>query len=96
MSKRLYGSSPATASQMVLEMGNRVGGNFIADTAAYTGKWGAITALAAAVATLTTAQDGIWDSGTSTSVPIPAGTTIYGNFTGITLASGKVIAYFAP
>lgn len=95
MSKRLYGTNPGVAAQMTIEMGERIGGRYIDDTAAHTGRWGAITALAAAVASLTTEQNGIW-IGTTTSVPIPAGTTIYGNFIGITLASGKVIAYHAP
>ena len=80
---------------MVLEMGNRLGGVYITDTTVHTGQFGAITALAAASVDLVTTQNGIWQ-GTTTSVPIPAGTTIYGNFTSITLASGKVIAYHTP
>lgn len=95
MGARLYSSSPRTAAQMVLDMGNRLGGLYIADTVARTGQFGAITALEAAVANLVTTQNGIWQ-GTTTAVPIPAGTTIYGNFTTVTLASGKVIAYHAP
>lgn len=95
MSARLYGSSPITAVQMTLDMGSRLGGAFINDTAAKTGRWGAITALTAAVANITTGAGGGW-TGTTTAVNIPAGVTIYGNFTGITLASGSVIAYNAP
>lgn len=93
MSKKFYGSSPSTLAQPVFETIYNNGGDFISNTTARTGKWGAITATAAAVATLTTEQPGIWDSGSSASVPIPAGATIRGDFTGITLASGSVIAY---
>jgi hypothetical protein len=67
----------------------RNGGIFITDTAAHTGSFVAITAVAAAVADLVGNIDG-----TLTSVPIPVGTTIGGRYTSITLASGKVIAYY--
>lgn len=67
------------------------GSDFIDDTNAHTretrGGWNAIQAVATAVATVV-------DSGTTkTSVPLPAGIIIYGQFTSITLASGKVMAY---
>jgi len=53
------------------------------------GPWSAITATAAAVVSLTAAN---W-TGTTTAVAIPAGSTIYGNFTAISVTSGAVIAY---
>ncbi|HVU38084.1 MAG TPA: hypothetical protein VHC95_07095 [Opitutales bacterium] len=56
--------------------------------------WCAITALADAVFDTLTASN--WNGGTQqTSVPLPAGTTIYGNFTQFQLASGDIIAYCA-
>lgn len=64
------------------------GADYIADTNGHTGRWQAITAVEAAVAALVAGDVG----GTLTAVPIPAGTTIYGAFTSITLASGKVWA----
>ncbi len=66
------------------------GGIYITDTNAHTGDFDAITALEVAVIA-TLVSDNI--SGTLTSVPLPAGVTIYGRFSSIDLASGKVIAY---
>ena len=55
------------------------------------GPWGAIQATAAAVVSLTS---GNWtNSDATTAIDIPAGATIFGNFTAITLTSGKIIAY---
>ena len=55
------------------------------------GPWGAIQATAAAVVSLTS---GNWtNSDGTTAIDIPAGATIFGNFTAITLTSGKIIAY---
>ena len=55
------------------------------------GPWGSIQATAAAVVSLTS---GNWtDSDATTAVDVPAGATIFGNFTAITLTSGKIIAY---
>ncbi len=68
----------------------QAGGLYIADTDAHAGDFDAITALeATVVATLVSSNL----TGTLTSVPIPAGCTIYGRFSSIDLASGKVIAY---
>jgi hypothetical protein len=67
------------------------GGLYIADTSAHTGIWDAIQALEATVADLVSSNL----SGTLTSVPIPAGVTIFGQFSSITLTSGTVIAYTA-
>ena len=50
-----------------------------------------ITALSATVVTLTQAEG----ETTLTSLPIPAGTSIYGNFTSITMVSGDILAYIA-
>lgn len=55
------------------------------------GPWGAIQATAAAVVNVTS---GNWtNSDGTTAIDIPAGATIFGNFTAITLTSGKIIAY---
>jgi hypothetical protein len=55
------------------------------------GPWGAIQATATAVVSVTS---GNWtDSDGTTAVDITAGATIFGNFTAITLTSGKIIAY---
>ena len=78
------------------------GGIYIADTNAYTGDWLAIQILAdAKFAILTT---NISDDPSSVlaaeasalfSATIPAGTTLFGKFTAITLHSGRIIAYNA-
>ncbi len=55
------------------------------------GPWGAIQATATAVVSVTS---GNWtNSDATTAVDIAAGATIFGNFTAITLTSGKIIAY---
>jgi hypothetical protein len=55
------------------------------------GPWGAIQATAAAVVSLTS---GNWtNSDATTAIDIPAGATIFGNFTAVSLTSGKIIAY---
>lgn len=55
------------------------------------GPWGAIQATAAAVVSVTSAN---WtNSDATTAVDVPAGSTIYGDFTAISLTSGKIIAY---
>ena len=66
------------------------GSVYITDTDAHAGSWMAVQAVAAAVIDPFVADD---VSGTLTTVPIPAGVTIYGLFTSIKLTSGKVIAY---
>jgi hypothetical protein len=67
------------------------GGVYISDTSVYTGVWDAIQALEVATATLVSTNL----TGTLTGVPIPAGVTIFGQFSSITLSAGKVIAYNA-
>jgi hypothetical protein len=67
------------------------GAVYKADAAALTGgPWGSIQATAAAVVSLTASN---WTGDVTTAVDIPAGATIFGNFTAITLTSGKIIAY---
>jgi hypothetical protein len=75
-----------------MERSDFQGADYISGTTAFAGKYGAITAVAAAVLDgATVAADYTGDS--LASLPIPAGTTIYGVFTNIKLTSGKVIAY---
>jgi len=75
----------------------RRGSTYITDTNAHTGTFGCIQALAATViATLVSGTDHAGSavmSGTLTNVPLPAGVSIYGSFTSITLTSGTVVAY---
>lgn len=84
------------SAQNVSDVNMRSGGTYIDDTAAHTGKFGAIQALAAAVIAALESESPGKLLGTMATMPIPAGTTIYGNFTSITLTSGKVIAYNQP
>jgi hypothetical protein len=68
-----------------------IGFEYISDTAAHTGRFYKIYAVATAVISAATVENA---SGNSfTSVPLGAGDSIEGVFTSITLASGKVIAY---
>lgn len=81
-------SANSIKAQVIYDATLLDGSDFFTDTTAHTGRWCAIAAVAAAVATVV---DDL--SGTFTSIPIPAGMTIYGKFSSITLASGKVLAY---
>jgi hypothetical protein len=57
------------------------------------GPWSAITALVATTVTLTASN---WNAGVQiTGLAIPAGTTIYGNFTAVNPTSGSpsIVAY---
>ncbi len=75
-----------------MERSDFQGAEYIDDTTAHAGKFGAITAVAAAVLDgATVAAD--YTGNSIASMPIPAGTTIYGVFTSVKLTSGKVIAY---
>lgn len=64
---------------------------YIADTTKVDGRFVALLALEATVL----ASGTVCPSSPSalTSMPIPAGTTIYGYFTSVKLTSGKVLAY---
>lgn len=74
-----------------MERSDYSGAVYISDTATYSGRFGAIQAVEAAVLASGTVSADI--TGTLTSMPIPAGTTVYGIFTAVKLTSGKVIAY---
>ncbi len=68
-----------------------IGFEYISDTAAHTGRFYKLYALADAVISTATVQNA---SGNDfTSVPLGKGDKIEGVFTSVTLASGKVVAY---
>jgi len=73
------------------------GAEFISNTTSATGRnYCAITMLEDT--TFTTLTSSNWSAGTSgssqvTSVTYPKGLTIFGTFTAVTLATGKIIAY---
>ena len=71
-------------------LGADTGGTYITGTDPVTGSFYAITAIEATVIAALISSN---LEGTLTSVPVPAGCTIYGRFSSIDLASGKVIAY---
>jgi len=62
-------------------------------TDAVTGNFGCITALEDSVFSSLTASN--WAGDSTASLPLKAGVTIFGTFTGFTLTSGKVVAYNA-
>lgn len=75
-------------------------GQYIQDTNQYNGSWTVVMALAAAVANITPAiqagtAPGIKMSGDLSAMTLPVGVPveISGGFTGIRLASGKVVVY---
>lgn len=79
-----------TEAQMLALFQN--GSDLYKTTSAHTGNWHAIAVLSAATfTTLTDAKRG----GNTFTGAVPAGMTIYGRFTAITLASGRVLAYRA-
>ena len=61
-------------------------------TTALTGNWSAIAILTDAVCTTLTGMNG----DALTAITFPKGLTIYGNFTAVTLESGKIVLYEAP
>jgi len=68
-----------------------IGFEYISDTAAHTGRFRELYAVAATVIASATVQNA---SGNAfTAVPLEAGDSIQGIFTSVTLTSGKVIAY---
>ncbi len=68
-----------------------IGFEYISDTAAHTGRFCKLYAVATAVISTATVENA---SGNAfTSVPLEAGDSIGGVFTSVTLASGKVVAY---
>jgi hypothetical protein len=75
-----------------MERSDYVGTTYITGTAAFSGPFGAFTALTAAVINTAT----VWDdlSGTAVaSMPVPAGVTIYGRIRTLQLTSGSGVAY---
>jgi len=66
------------------------GAVYVTDTTQTNGNFGAIQAVADTVFSALVA--GNW-TGTTANLPLPAGATIFGNFTSFTLTSGKVVAY---
>lgn len=68
-----------------------IGFEYIDDTAAHTGRFWQVYAVADAVISAATVQNA--SGNTFATVPLKAGDSIQGVFTSITLASGKVVAY---
>jgi hypothetical protein len=68
-----------------------IGFEYISDTAAHTGRFREIYAVADAV--INTATIANATGNTFSAVPLNAGDSIHGVFTSVTLTSGKVIAY---
>ncbi len=95
MSTRLYGSSPVQAAQLVFEASP--GGQYLAGAGTITspGGFGSILALTASVVNITSAGNGAI-RGTLTSVSIPAGVRVPGQFQSIAWVSGSIIAYDNP
>jgi hypothetical protein len=75
-----------------MERSDYVGTTYVTGTTAYQGPFGAFTALTASVIDTAT----VWPdlSGTAVaSMPVPVGTTIYGNIRTLQLTSGSGVAY---
>lgn len=70
---------------------NGAGFELITDTAAHTGRFFRLYALEATVINTATVQNA--SGNTFSAVPLPAGGSIDGLFTSVTLTSGKVVAY---
>lgn len=81
-------STAAGAGALNVSIAQPSSGKILSDIAAYTGTWEAITILSDAVFTLLTGSVTGYAS-----ITIPAGVTLFGSFTAITLASGSVVAY---
>lgn len=71
------------------------GGTFINSTTTYNGNWYAIQVLTNATFTTLSFSSNGWTGDSISGYAFPAGTTIFGNFSTIKLASGSVIAYTA-
>ena len=95
MAKSLHKYTIVEAQNVAL---GQAGVIMIDDTDAHTGPFVAITALSAAVIDTSECDISLLDGAGGSlpaTIPIPAGTTIYGIFTSIELDSGDVIAYYA-
>lgn len=78
-------------------MSGGAGGLYITDTDAHTGDWACIKAITAVTfSVLTSAGTGAITGPNLNTITLAAGDTLHGRFQGITLASGKVIAYNRP
>ncbi len=89
-----YGSTRAKA-QVVAEQSGNNGSVYITNTAKVTRNFRKIVALEATViALLENSDQGPTMEGTLTAIPLAATGEITGNFSSITLTSGKVIGYF--
>lgn len=70
------------------------GANFLSDTVAHTPATGYVFIAVQVIAdAVIAAYAPAYGGNTFTGVTLPAGTVIYGRFTSLTLASGKVLAY---
>jgi hypothetical protein len=76
-----------------MERSDYAGAVYIADTTEYSGRFWAVTALEAAVVNTASVAD--YSGSSISAMPIPVGTTIYGNFSKLKLTSGKVLAYIS-
>lgn len=80
------------ATEELKKLNKGEGSTLFDDTTSRSGNWSAITILESAA--FTTLTDSTRDGTSSiTGVTFSAGTTIYGNFTVIKLASGSAMAY---
>jgi len=68
-----------------------IGFEYISDTAAHTGRFWKLYAVADAVISTATVQNA--SGNTFSSVPLSKGDEIQGVFTSVTLTSGKIVAY---
>jgi hypothetical protein len=66
------------------------GATYLEAGASTSGSFGAIQALEVAVLDLSSNN---WTATATTAVPVPAGVTIFGNFSSVGVTSGKVLAY---
>jgi hypothetical protein len=85
MADNMFDSLP----QMIDGSLGQNGSLLITDTNAHTGNFFALSFVVASTLTALTGNV----TGTVTGITYPAGFTIYGNFTSITLASGTAFAY---
>jgi hypothetical protein len=70
------------------------GAQYIGDTALYNGEWSAIQALTdTKFSVLTGNVTGLANTLLGSAITVPAGLTIFGNFSAIDLHSGSIIAY---
>jgi len=66
------------------------GATYLEAGASTSGSFGAIQALEVAVLNLSSNN---WTATATTAVPVPAGVTVFGDFSSVGVTSGKVLAY---